>query len=127
MLNHIRLGLQHALDFGKSSKIQRIERTHFVSFLFKVLTMIVPAIILGHYNDEYIRKLQREKVLGDKRYKYILFQTISSIAIIYIIYRIFNSYADEFQTTSAGLFFTALFWSVQTNYVNNIKEELKIE
>lgn len=125
--HHIYTGVKNALDFGGSTKIQKIERTHFVSFFLKVLLMIVPAILLGHYTDEYVRKLQDANHFGSEKWKYIVLQTVASIFVVYLIYRLFHPYSDEFQTTSAGLFFSALFWSVQTRYVQNIKDVLSID
>ena len=119
-------GIKNALDFGNSSKIQKYERTHFATFFLKTVLMIVPAIVLGHYIDEYMDHLHKHRKLGEKAMTYILAQTMLSIIVVYILYRMFRHYADEFQTTSAGLFFSALFWGFQTKYIDRIKAEMKL-
>lgn len=87
----------------------------FITLNIKSMFLIIPAIILGHYLDVFVEKLKLDKI------KSVTLQTFLNIFIIYILHRININYAKEFQMTLAGLFFSALFFGMQTNYIKNIK------
>lgn len=81
----------------------------------KSMILIIPAIFIGHYLDEFVDSMKL------KPFKSVTIQTFLNIFIIFILHRINQSYTKEFQTTLAGLFFSALFFAMQTNYVKNLK------
>lgn len=87
----------------------------FIQLNMKSMVLIVPAIILGHYIDAMVEKLKLNK------YNSVALQTFLNIFIIHVLHRINMNYAKEFQMTLAGLFFSALFFGMQTNYIKNIK------
>ena len=99
------------IEFGKPDS----KNESFMILNIKSLLLIIPAILIGHYLDEFVKKIK----LSLK--KSILFQTFLNILVIFILHLINNSYAKEFQTTLAGLFFSALFFAMQTNYIKNLK------
>lgn len=99
------------LNLGHADK----KNESFIQLNVKSMMLIIPAIILGHYIDTVIEKLRLNK------YKSVTLQTFLNIFIIYVLHRININYAKEFQMTLAGLFFSALFFGMQTNYIRNIK------
>lgn len=103
------------LNLGKPDNA----RESFVTLNVKSALLIIPAIILGHYLDEFVNKLGIE----NKTYSVTL-QTFLNILVIYILHTFMRSYAKEFQMTLAGLFFSALFFGMQTNYISNLKSLL---
>jgi hypothetical protein len=107
--------LERAFDFGT-------ERSHdnFVSFTLKILFYIIPACILGKHTDKTVKKLQEHKTLGENTLYYILLQTFVIISILYVILQIFPKFINEFQVTIAGVFFCALYFGIQGNYMNMI-------
>jgi hypothetical protein len=82
------------------------------------MSFIVPGILLGHYLDNSIKKLNL-----DTKHSVAL-QTFLNISLIFVINKISFEYAREFQITFAGLFFSSLFFGMQTNYIDNIKKLL---
>ena len=84
----------------------------------KSMMLIVPAIILGHYLDEIVEKLKLSNL------KSVALQTFLNVFLIYVLHRINYAYTNEFQVSLAGLFFSALFFGMQTNYIKNLKELL---
>lgn len=84
----------------------------------KSMMLIIPAIILGHYLDELVKKCN----LTLK--KSVVLQTFLNIFLIYMLHKINYTYTKEFQVSIAGLFFSALFFGMQTNYMNNLKKFL---
>lgn len=109
--------IQRATEFGTF----RAE-DNFFSFISKILFFIVPAVILGHYTDVIVKKLKKDKVLGDTVLYYILLQTFIVVATIYLFAVYVSDYAREFQMTLAGSFFIVLYFNIQTNYIVMIQE-----
>jgi hypothetical protein len=81
--------------------------------------LIVPAIFIGHYLDEIVEKMN----IKDKAHSVIL-QTLLNVLVIYILHRMSQAYTSEFQLTLPGLFFSALFFGMQTNYIRDLKSLL---
>lgn len=79
------------------------------------MMLIVPAIILGHYLDESVDRLKLSTL------KSVVLQTFLNVFLIYLLHKISVSYTKEFQVSLAGLFFSALFFGMQTNYIKNLK------
>lgn len=79
------------------------------------MMLIVPAIILGHYLDESVDKLKLSTLQS------VILQTFLNVFLIYLLHKISVSYTKEFQVSLAGLFFSALFFGMQTNYIKNLK------
>jgi hypothetical protein len=109
--------VQRATEFGTF----RAQDTFF-SFILKIFLYIVPAVILGHYTDVSVKKLQKDKVLGDTVLYYILLQTFIVVSTIYLFAVYMSDYAREFQLTLAGSFFIVLYFNMQTNYIVMIQE-----
>lgn len=109
--------IQRALDFGTFHS-----RENFFSFTLKCLFYIIPAVIIGNYTDINVKKLKKEKKLGDYTIYYILLQTLIIISTLYIFLRFLTSYMSEFQDTLAGGFFIVLYFGIQTNYIHMLKE-----
>ena len=85
----------------------------------KSMMLIVPAIVLGHYLDEFVDKMQLKSNIQK-----VVVQTLLNIALIYALHKISRAYTREFQVSLAGLFFSALFFGMQTNYIKNLKTVL---
>lgn len=109
--------IQRATDFGTLRS-----RDNFLSFTLKILLYIFPAIILGNYTDIFIKKLQEDKTLGKNILYYILLQTFIVILTLYLILKFLSNYISEFQVTIAGGYFIVLYFGIQTNYIDMIKE-----
>ena len=109
--------IHRATDFGTFRS-----KENFFSFTLKCLFYIIPAVILGNYTDILIQKIQINKKLGINTLYYILLQTLIIISTLYLILIFFNDYIREFQLTLAGSFFVVLYFGIQTNYINMIKE-----
>lgn len=108
---------QSATDFGTFSS-----RENFFSFTLKCIFYIIPAVILGNYTDITIQRMKKEKEFGDYTIYYILLQTLIIISTLYLILLLLTGYTSEFQTSLAGGFFIVLYFGIQTNYMNMIKE-----
>lgn len=87
----------------------------FLVLNIRSMILIVPAIILGHYLDELVERTKLSKL------KSVALQTVLNILIIYMLHKINSAYTREFQVSLGGLFFSALFFGMQTNYIKNIK------
>jgi len=61
-------------------------------------------------------------MFGDYAVYYILLKTLISIFTLYLIILFFSNYTSEFQMTVAGGFFSVLYFGMQPNYINMIKE-----
>ena len=109
--------VQRATEFGTF----RAQDTFF-SFVLKIFFYIVPAVILGHYTDVIVKKLQKDKVLGNTLLYYILLQTFIVVSTIYLLAMCVSDYAREFQMTLAGMYFVVLYFNIQTNYIAMIQE-----
>jgi hypothetical protein len=109
--------IKRALDFGTLRS-----RENFLAFTLKSLVYIIPAVLFGNYTDITILKLKEDNKLGDYLLYYILLQTLLIILTLYIILRLLSNYTSEFQVTIAGGFFSVLYFGMQTNYIDMIKE-----
>lgn len=96
----------------------------FLQITTKSLALMIPAIFLGHYLDEFVKWLQKHKKLGRRTGSYVLAQIFLNTTLIYAIYKMNYRYANEFQMTYAGLFFSALFFGMQINFITNLKSLL---
>lgn len=103
------------LNLGKPDGV----RESFFMLNVRSMILILPAIILGHYLDEFVDRTD----LDTK--KSVALQTFLNILIMYLIHKISRTYTQEFQVSLAGLFFSALFFGMQTNYIKNLKILLK--
>ena len=109
--------IHRALDFGTLRS-----RENFLSFALKIMFYIVPAIILGNYTDDFVKKLKKNNMLGDNTLYYILLQTSIIISSLYLILIFLSDFISEFQVTIAGGYFIVLYFGMQTNYIHMIKE-----
>lgn len=94
-------------------------RESFLTLNIKSMMLIVPAIFMGHYLDEFIEYLKIKNKINS-----VVFQTLLNVLVIYILHKISKSYTQEFQVSLAGLFFSALFFGMQTNYIRDLKSLL---
>lgn len=108
---------ERGTDFGTFRS-----RENLFSFTIKCIFYIIPAIILGIYTDVTIRRIKKNKILGDYTLYYILLQTLVHILTLYIILIFLSNYTSEFQVSLAGGFFIVLYFGIQTNYLLMIKE-----
>lgn len=90
----------------------------FFELNIRSMILIVPAIVIGHYLDELVAKTRLSPL------KSVVLQTFLNVLIIYIMHRLSRAYTREFQVSLAGLFFSALFFGMQTNYLKNLKKVL---
>lgn len=90
----------------------------FIAMNARSILLIVPAIIIGHYLDESVKKMKLNAASS------VVIQTFLNILIIFGFHKVNQAYAMEFQTSLAGLFFSALFFGTQTNYMDNLKKLL---
>ncbi len=103
--------------------------TDIVPFTIKFLSFIVPAALLGHLIDQSILVLQRRKTFANGRIGeigYMLLQLLAWLVLFFFFYNFTPNYAREFQGTAAGIFFIALFFAVQTNFVTNLQAVLDV-
>lgn len=100
------------LKFGKQTT-----NKSFASFSIKIIALLVPGIIAGNAIDRFVKYLYDKKILGENLISYIFIQTIISIIFLYILSLVLSNYTDEFQNTFAGIYFTGLFFSMQTKYI----------
>ena len=99
------------LNLGKADG----KNESFLTLNIKSMMLILPAIILGHYLDEIVDNMKL------KRLNSVILQTFLNVLVIYILHKISTNYTKEFQVSLAGLFFSALFFGMQTNYIKNLK------
>jgi len=109
--NHI----QDGFTFGKK------HHGHPISFLIRFLSLAIPGAFLGHYVDQAVLKVQRLNLLGWRRVLYVFLQLFIWAALFYVLFMFFPGYTTEFQMSIAGIFFIALFFSVQDNFVKNLQ------
>jgi hypothetical protein len=93
-------------------------RESFFALNVKSMMLILPAIFMGHYLDEFVEKM------GKDPKKSVILQTFLNICVIYILHKVSKAYTSEFQVSLAGLFFSALFFGMQTNYIRDLKSLL---
>jgi hypothetical protein len=94
---------------------------HPISFIIRFLFLAIPGAFLGHYADQLILKTQRLKLLGSLIVPYVFLQMFLWIGLFYALFVFFPGYTKEFQNSLAGIFFIALFFSVQDNFVKNLQ------
>lgn len=94
-------------------------RESFLVLNVKSMLLIIPAIFIGHYIDELVQLLN----IQDKK-RSVAVQTLLNVLVIFVLHKMSTSYTKEFQMTLAGLFFSALFFGMQTNYITNLKSLL---
>ena len=108
----------HIIDgfrFGKSN------HGHVIPFTIKFLSLAIPGAFLGHYADQGILKVQRMELLGRYHLPYLMLQLFLWVALFYTLFVFAPGYTKEFQHSIAGIFFIALFFSVQDNFVANLQ------
>lgn len=113
-LNNI---IKRAIDFGSLRS-----RDNFLSFSLKCIFYIIPAVILGNYTDIFVKRMKQYKTLGNYIFYYILLQTFIIISTLYLILLLLTNYTNEFQMSIAGGFFIVLYFGIQTNYMDMIKQ-----
>jgi hypothetical protein len=102
-------------DFGKK------HGGHPITFTIKFLSLAIPGAFLGHYADQAILKVQRMELLGQYHLPYLMLQLFLWIVLFYSLFTFAPGYTKEFQYSIAGIFFVALFFSVQDNFVANLQ------
>jgi undecaprenyl pyrophosphate phosphatase UppP len=112
--------IERATDFGTLRS-----RNNFFSFTLKILIYIIPAVVLGNYTDNTIKRVQEYKALGDNKIYYILLQTLIIVITQYIFVAFLLNFMSEFQVTIAGGYFIVMYFGMQTNYFDMIKEYIK--
>ena len=109
--NHI----QDGFKFGKK------HHGHPIPFVIRFLSLAIPGAFIGHYVDQAVLKVQRLNLLGWRRVTYVFLQLFVWAALFYILFVFAPGYTKEFQNSIAGIFFIALFFSVQDNFVKNLQ------
>ena len=103
------------LNLGKPDGV----RESFLALNVKSMMLIVPAIFMGHYLDEFVEYLKIKSKINS-----VILQTLINVFVIYILHKLSKAYTQEFQVSLAGLFFSALFFGMQTNYIRDLKSLL---
>jgi hypothetical protein len=116
-MNSLLNTLKQGTDFGKFHR-----KENLFSFILKCLFYIIPAVLLGNSTDTTIQILKKEKIFGKNNLHYILLQTFINITTLYIILFLLYAYSSEFQVTLEGGFFSVLYFGMQTEYINMMKE-----
>ena len=96
----------------------------FMLVMWKSFALLIPGAILGHYVDTAVKRIQKKQVLGSHVGIYVLFQSLINITIIYLLHLIHQKYTSEFQRTLPGLYFSVLFFGLQSNYISNVQRLL---
>ena len=109
--------IDRATDFGTLRS-----RNDLLSFTLKIMVYIIPAVILGHFTDITVKKFRTHTVFGKVITNYILLQTILNIVTLYLFILFLPRFMSEFQTTVSGGYFIVLYFSMQTNYIDMLKE-----
>lgn len=109
--------IEHATDFGSFRS-----RNHLFPFMLKIIMYIIPALILGHYTDVIVKKMKTHKTLGENELYYILYQSLINVVTLYIFVLFLPDFASEFQRTISGGYFVVLYFGMQTNYIEMLKE-----
>ena len=111
--------LEKATDFGSFRS-----RDNFLSFGIKVLIYIIPASVLGHITDRSVLALKEQRVAGPTLLPYILLQTLFIILTLYLLVIFLKEFTSEFQVTVVGGYFIVLYFGLQTQYIEMLKEYL---
>lgn len=109
--------INRTTDFGTVSS-----RKHLLSFALKIMIYIIPSVILGHFTDITIKKFRTHNVFGKGIIYYILSQTIINIITLYLFILFLPKFTSEFQTTVSGGYFIVIYFSMQPNYIDMLKE-----
>lgn len=88
----------------------------YVPFLIKVILLTVPAIVLGRLLDSGVAKLRDRQTLGASALPYIGLQVLLGASALYGVWTVSCGYASELQASLPGLFFSAIFFSIQANF-----------
>ena len=96
----------------------------FLSFTIKFISHSLPAIFAGHYLDQGVYYIQREKYLGRSKTVYMILQVFIWMCLFYGLFHLLPLYAGEFQGTLTGIFFVTLFFVVQLNFIKNTQAVL---
>lgn len=96
--------------------------TNLFAFGLHCIFYIIPAIVLGNFTDIMIQRIKMDNELGDHVFHYIILQTLVNISTLYLILLFLNKYTSEFQVTIAGGFFSVLYFGMQPNYLDMLKE-----
>ena len=112
--------LSEGLTFGTQN------HSAFIPFTVKFLALALPGIAIGHYLDQSIYWTQKRRLLGPSHAAYLSLQISAWVLLFYILFQFAATYAAEFQSSVAGIFFVALFFTVQTNFVANLQEVLGV-
>ncbi|NDB83250.1 MAG: hypothetical protein EB127_11060 [Alphaproteobacteria bacterium] len=107
--------IQDGFKFGKK------HHGHPIPFLIRFLSLAIPGAFLGHYVDQAVLKVQRLNLLGTMKVQYVFFQLFLWAGLFYALFVFAPGYTKEFQRSIAGIFFIALFFSVQPNFVANLQ------
>jgi len=107
--------IQDGFKFGKK------HHGHPIPFLIRFLSLAIPGAFLGHYVDQVVLKVQRLNLLGSTKVQYVFFQLFLWAGLFYALFVFAPGYTKEFQRSIAGIFFIALFFSVQPNFVANLQ------
>jgi len=110
-----------ATDFGTFNS-----RQNFVAFALKCLFYIIPAVIIGNYTDITVTKFKENNVFGENLIVYIIIQTFIIITTFYLIIIFLSDFTREFQLTLSGGYFIVLYFGIQTNYINMIKQFINV-
>jgi hypothetical protein len=109
--------IDRATDFGTLRS-----RNDLLSFILKIIVYIIPAVILGHFTDIIVTKIRIHNVFGKNTIYYILFQTIFNIVTLYLFILFLPKFMSEFQMTISGSYFIVLYFGMQINYIDMLKE-----
>jgi hypothetical protein len=107
--------IQDGFNFGKK------HHGHPIPFVIRFLSLAIPGAFLGHYADQAVLKVQRLNLLGPLKVRYVFLQLFLWAALFYAMFLFIPRYTKEFQMSIAGIFFIALFFSVQENFVTNLQ------
>jgi hypothetical protein len=113
--------IDRATDFGTLRS-----RNDLLSFTLKIMVYIIPAVILGHSTDITVKKNRTHNVFGKDIIYYILLQTIINIVTLYLFILFLPRFMSEFQNTISGGYFIVLYFSMQTNYIDMLKEYMNL-
>ena len=109
--------INRSTDFGTIRS-----RNDLISFTLKIMIYIIPAVILGHFTDIAIKKIKTHNIFGKNIMYYILLQTMFNIVTLYLFTLFLPKFTSEFQTTVSGGYFGVLYFSMQVNYIDMLKE-----
>jgi len=111
--------IERATDFGTLRS-----KNDFFSFSLKIFFYIVPALILGDYTDSTIQNLRMRREFGNDLITYIILQTLIIIITMYIFVIFLRPFMKEFQRSIAGIFFVVIYFGMQNDYIEMMKEYL---